>query len=87
MIDRKEYLNMARDCAMLKSEGMYHIKKNVPDKLRVIWKEEEYYPQSYLLGFNNDGTVSHVAVIHSLTANSVCYVPLKELERKVTENE
>lgn len=86
MIDRKEYLNMARDCAMLKSEGMYHVKKNVPDELRVIWKWGEYYPQQYVLGFNNDGTVNHVAVIHSLTANSVWYVPLSEISRKEEEN-
>lgn len=86
MIDRKLYLTMCRDCAILREEATHGIKKNVPDELRVVWKGGEYYPQQYVLGFNDDGTVSHVAVLHSLSANSVVYVPLSEISRKGEEN-
>lgn len=81
-MDRNKFLNMCKDCAMLKDKGMYGIRKNVPNILRVIWKGIEYYPQSYELRFNDDGTVNHIAIIHDLKANSICHAPLQEVTEK-----
>lgn len=81
-MDRNKFLNMCKDCAMLKDKGMYGIRRNVPNILRVIWKGIEYYPQSYELRFHDDGTVNHIAIIHDLKANSICHVPLQEVTEK-----
>jgi len=81
-MDRTKYLNMARECAMIKKRGQFGIRQNVPDRLRVVWKGIEYYPQSYELRFRDDGTVDHIAIIHDLTANSVSHVPLEQVKEK-----
>lgn len=81
-MDRTKYLNMARECAMIKRRGLFGIRQDVPDRLRVIWKGWEYYPQSYELAFRDDGTVNHIAVIHDLIANSISRVPLEEVKEK-----
>lgn len=75
-------MNLCRECAMMKEKGLFGIPKNVPDRLRVIYKGIEYYPQSYELGFNEDGTVKHTAIIHDLKINSICCVPLKDVKEK-----
>lgn len=85
-MDRGEYLNMCRDCAMMKERGFYGVLKNVPDELRVVYREMEFYPVSYELGFFENGQVNHIAKIHDLKTNSVCYVPLKDLTRKENKN-
>ena len=82
MIDRAEYLRMCRECAMIKTRGLFGIRQKVPDRLRVLWKGIEYYPQAYELGFNDDGSVRHIAIIHDLKANSICHVPLGEITEK-----
>ena len=82
-MDRSKYLNMARECAMIRDRGLFGIRQNVPDRLRVVFKGIEYYPQSYELAFFDDGTVNHIAVIHDLKANATAHVPLKEVKEKV----
>jgi len=68
---------------MLQKRGHYDVRLDVPDRLRVVYKGIEYYPQSYELAFFDDGTVNHLAIIHDLKANSVCRVSLKNIEAKV----
>lgn len=82
VMDRTKYLNMCRECAMIKSRGLYGIRQNVPDRLLVSWQNREYYPHSYELAFNDDGTVNHIAVLHDLTANSISHVPLMDVREK-----
>lgn len=79
MMERSKYLQKCKECAMIKERGYYGVLKAVPDDLRVVWNGAEYYPISYELGFGEDGTVRHIAVIHDLKVNSVCYVPLKDV--------
>lgn len=85
-MDRTKYLNICRECAMLKERGCFDIRLNVPDRLRVTWRGVEYYPQSYELAFFDDGKVNHIAVLHDLRANSIQRVPLGEVREKVTDN-
>lgn len=81
-MERNKFLNMARECAMIRDRGLFNVRQNVPDRLRVIYKDIEYYPQAYELAFFDDGSVNHIAIIHDLKANSICHVPLKEVFEK-----
>lgn len=78
-MDRKEYLQKCKECAIVCDEGMYHMKINVPDRLKVEWDGSKYYPQAYELSFDSDGSVQHIAIIHDLKANSICHVPLRDV--------
>lgn len=82
-MDRNKYLHLCRKCAMIKSEEVYGVKSNVPDELRVVYNGAEYYPDSYVLRFNRDGTVNHTSVIHDLHANSITHAPLEKVTEKV----
>jgi len=79
-MDRTKYLNLCKECAMMCDEGLYYMKINVPERLQVEWDGRKYYPQGYELSFNRDGSVRHIAIIHSLTANSICHVPLNDVK-------
>lgn len=67
MIDRKTYLEMCQKVSVLES-GAFGIKKNVPKELLVIYDNTEYYPEKYVLSFDN-GEAIHTAVLHDLRAN------------------
>lgn len=83
-MDRKKYLEMCREVAML-GGGMEGVKQGVPGSLLVTYGGKEYYPVKYELGFSKDGTVTHTAVIHDLAANAWFYVPLDKVEMEVKE--
>ena len=80
MIDRKTYLEMCQKCAVLPNR-ILGIKENVPNELKVIHEDIEYYPLSLDISFNSKGETINSAVIHSLVANSVMRVNLKDCER------
>ncbi len=79
-MDRTEYLNKCKECAMICDEGLYRMKVDVPERLQVEYKGVKYYPVGYELSFNKDGSVRHVAIIHDLKANSVCHVALNDVK-------
>lgn len=79
-MERKEYLEWCRDCAML-PEGMYGVRRKVPEKRKVIFRGITYYPQGYYLDFDRTGAVRHTAVLHGLTANSIVYAPLQDVKK------
>lgn len=82
-MDRTKYLNMARECAMIRERGLFGTPVKVHDRLRVVYRGIEYCPQSYELGFEQDGTTRHTAVLHDLEANAVVYAPLADVKEKV----
>ncbi len=79
-MDRTNYLNLCKECAMMCDEGLYRMKVDVPERLQVEYNGVKYYPVGYELSFNKDGSVRHVAIIHDLKANSVCHVALKDVK-------
>lgn len=81
-MDRKVYLDLMRQCAPLKS-GVFGIKENVPDELRVVWRGIEYYPQAYTLEYRDDCSLAHTCRLHDLKANAVVGAPLHEVQPKV----
>ena len=78
-MDRKQYIELCRQCSMLKS-GLLGIKCNVPDNLKVTYNGAEYYPVAYELSFNAAGETVHTAIIHDLKANSICHVLLRDVK-------
>ena len=79
-MERTKYLQMARECAMLTERGLFNIAVNVPDALKVTVDGIKYYPESYELGFNHDGSVRHTAIVHDLKANSILSAPLEKVK-------
>ena len=79
-MDRTDYLNKCKECAMICDERLYGMKINVPERLQVEYKGIKYYPVGYELSFNRDGSVRHVAIIHDLKANSICHAALKDIK-------
>lgn len=78
-MDRTKYLQMARECAMLTERGLFNIAVNVPERLLVTVDGIKYYPEAYELGFNPDGSVRHIAIVHDLKANSILSAPLEKV--------
>lgn len=78
-MDRTNYLNLCKECAMICNEGLYAVKVDVPDRLRVEYKGASYYPVGYQLAFKRDGSVIHTAILHDLNASSLAYVPLQDV--------
>ena len=79
MIERKKYLEMCQMVAVLPS-GVFGIKQNVPDNLKVVYEGIAYYPVSVDISFDKDGKVINKAIIHSLHANSIIEANLKDVE-------
>ena len=79
-MDRTKYLNLCKECAMICDEGLYAVKVDVPERLRVEYKGAKYYPVGYQLAFKRDGSVIHTAILHDLNASSMAYVPLQDVK-------
>ena len=70
---------MCQRVAVLPS-GIFGIKQNVPDGLKVVYDGSAYYPVSVDISFDKDGRVINNAIIHSLYANSIIETNLKDIE-------
>ena len=80
-MDRKEYLELCRRCAIL-PRGVFGTRKRVTDDLQVVYEGADYYPQAYQLSFDSTGNVLHTAILHDLKANSVVCCRLDSVEKK-----
>ena len=78
-MNRKLYLELCQKVSMLKN-GICGIKEKVPDELKVIHNEIEYYPAAYELSFDK-GQPVHTAILHDLKANSITHADLKEVTK------
>ena len=78
-MDRKIYLELCQNVSMLES-GIYGIKKDVPNELKVVYDGVVYYPVCYELSFYN-GKPTHTAILHDLTTNSVTYADLSKVDK------
>ena len=84
-MERKKYLEMCQKVAVLE-DGEMHIKKNVPNELKVIYKGVVYYPIERVESFDNKGNLILGARIHHLKENSVVECLLKNV-KEFCENE
>ena len=78
-MQRDVYLKLCQKVSVLPS-GVFGIKQNVPDDLKVIHNGIEYYPISYKLSFDN-GRPTHTAIIHDLRANSIVDADLEAITK------
>lgn len=62
-------------------KGIYHIRQNVPNSRKVFFDGTPYYPQGYLLEFDERGGAVHTAILHDIKANAVVRCPLKKVEK------
>lgn len=67
MMERKRYLELCQ-------------KHAIGCDTRVKYKNTEYHPYRYELGFDNNGKSIHTAILKDLKANSVVYVMLENVK-------
>lgn len=79
MIERNEYIRMCQRRAMLPRRA------EIPDDLRIIFRDIEWYPVHYVMNFDREGNAINVALLHDINANCTDYALLTEIERKVTK--
>ena len=48
--------------------------------VRVKYKDAEYHPYRYELGFNDKGNTIHAAILKDLKANSLLYCELENIK-------
>ena len=60
--------------------GVFGIKQNVPDDLKVVHNGIAYYPISYKLSFDN-GRPTHTAILHDMKANSIMDADLEAITK------
>lgn len=78
-MERKRYLELCQMVSVLPG-GVFGIKQNVPDDLKVVHNGIEYYPISYKLSFDN-GRPTHTAILHDLKANSIMNADLETVTK------
>ena len=66
-MERKRYLELCQKYA-------------VGCDVRVKYKDTEYYPYRYELGFDGSGKSIHTAILKDLKANSVVYAMLESVK-------
>ena len=66
-MERKRYLELCQKYA-------------VGGDIRVKYKDTEYHPYRYELGFDSSGKSIHTAILKDLKANSVVYVMLENVK-------
>ena len=66
-MERKWYLELCQKYA-------------VGEDIKVKYKDTEYHPYRYELGFDDKGNSIHTAILKDLKANSVVYAMLKDIK-------
>lgn len=66
-MERNEYLKLCQKYA-------------IGCDIRVKYKETEYHPCRYELGFDKSGKSTHTAILKDLKANSVVYAMLENVK-------
>ena len=78
-MQRDIFLKMCQKVSVLPG-GVFGIKQNVPDDLKVVHNGIAYYPISYKLSFEN-GRPTHTAVLHDLKANCIMNADLETVTK------
>ena len=78
-MQRDIFLKMCQKVSVLPG-GVFGIKQNVPDDLKVVHNGIAYYPISYKLSFEN-GRPTHTAVLHDLKANCIMNANLETVTK------
>ena len=66
-MERKRYLELCQKYA-------------VGEDIRVKYKDSEYHPYRYELGFDNNGKSIHTAILKDIKANGLLYCRLEDVK-------
>ena len=77
-MSRQDYLRLCREISLL-PDGSGGTLSRPPPELLVIYDGITYYPLYYEMRFKK-GEYYDIAALHSLKANSICFVPLQALK-------
>lgn len=83
-MDRKEFLEMCRDVAVLPN-GSGGI-KDTPPSLWLKCQDIAFYPVGYKLTYTKEGKPLHTAILHDLKANSIVECDLSKVSKWSDEN-
>lgn len=72
-MERKTFLEMCQRCAVISGE--------IPKELLIYHAGVPYYPESLVVSFDKEGRTVNTAVLHSLSANSIIYKGLSDLDK------
>ena len=78
-VQRDIFLKMCQKVSVLPG-GVFGIKQNVPDDLKVVHNGIAYYPISYKLSFDN-GRPTHTANLHNLKENYIMNANLETVTK------
>lgn len=78
-MQRNEFLYLAQECSTLPE--FCGTKQNVPDKLKVIYQNVQYYPVAYTISFDKQGNTQHIATLHDLKVNSIIECNLERVNK------
>lgn len=71
-MERKQYLELCQKYA-------------IGEDLRVKYKNTEYHPYRYELGFDGGGKSIHTAILKDIKSNSVIYARLQDIKEDYNE--
>lgn len=77
-MERNDFLKLCREVSKYPI-GSGNVRQGIPENLLVICRESVFYPEGYILSFDN-GKTQHTAILHSLKANSIVYESLEKVE-------
>jgi hypothetical protein len=79
-MDRLEFLKICQKAAVIPKSAGAELKYYTKDVI-VRHNEVDYYPEGYMLTFDNKGNPKHTAILHSLRANSVISASLDKVQK------
>lgn len=77
-MERKEFFEMAQKVAIY-TNRCRDLSKPLLEDCIVIYKNIKYYPQFVQVGYDEQGKVINIAILHDLKANSTTYVKLERV--------
>lgn len=79
-MDRTEFFGMAQKVTVYTNECR-NLSKPILDDCVVVYDNIKYYPQYVKVGYNNQGKVKNIAVLHDLKANAIIECNLERVEK------
>lgn len=79
-MERKEFFELAQR-ATVYTKQFRDLSKPLLTDCIVICGDIKYYPQAIEVGYDKDGSVQNIAILHDLKANSTTHVKLERVAK------
>lgn len=77
-MERKEFFELAQK-ATVYTKRFRDLSKPLLSDCIVIYGDIKYYPQAIEVGYDKNGNVENIAILHDLKANSTTHVKLERV--------